>query len=883
KEDSTFVAQFMKKEIKAKGTKDLEITKIIYYSANNEWLEKTIEGTDIINYPEEFRESGLETREFLYWAARTTAYIDESVPRIKPEEDITKVDFSDYVFIHNGEYSIELYAIYKTDQVTLSFDYITKDNKLITSKEITKPFSYHYVTEENGSKIYKFTTGEVTMPEVKINDIKSVYTWIPEFLYGFPPIRSKAQNELYRTEYEPTKTYEFTNEIPDYIILETLMYGYIHLYGEYTGIKVIYEKGDLQGEPPVDNNIYGYAPGQKSYLTIADGGTLTSEDSVFYGWKTYNGDILKENDLITFQKLLNIVHSDEDNAKVNLTPVLIRAPEVTFDLSSLPSNIEIEKPELIVLNSKWSNKYAFLLPDISDEIKNSNYVFIGWKNKQLDEIYEPFAAQYTYENGVVLEPIVMEKSKFKIVYECPDSVTCPVDNTEYELGDDIKLKNMPVDGLEYNGSYFNGWYPLDYVWQDYDYRSFITIPVFKYINAITNGELRLDAIYTELDILCNPNEKDVLLEKNLINIEKLPLLYNYYLSIPVKENKYFIGWSLTPDNKNPDEFLSYWTATIDDVKELIKGKEKPVQLYAQWMSEEELKNRNDFIKVTFELNQGNGNKLAVTTYAPKGFKLDASKFLSQNKYSELYQKLTYEYSNIDTYCIFTEELYVKDLDGEYKKDIVLPMDVSEVTYEIKNREIPTSYMVSEHGVYYNKTGEIIKYIQDSGEDIYLRTLDLPIPVADEGYVFAGWKLSPVFSPYQPSYSRNNNQNNTEIKTNWYTLKKEIWSTEELSKTPIYEGNLVDSLLPPYARSFLISKLNVIAVFEPTGKVEYYYDGVKDDEATETLTDLHTGDTVTAYPDKSKDGMYEVDKTDGLPMIVDDDYTKNVIKVYYKKK
>ncbi len=82
---------------------------------------------------------------------------------------------------------------------------------------------------------------------------------------------------------------------------------------------------------------------------------------------------------------------------------------------------------------------------------------------------------------------------------------------------------------------------------------------------------------------------------------------------------------------------------------------------------------------------------------------------------------------------------------------------------------------------------------------------------------------------------------------------------------------------------MISKLNVIAVFEPTGKVEYYYDGVKDDEATETLTDLHTGDTVTAYPDKSKDGMYEVDKTDGLPMIVDDDYTKNVIKVYYKEK
>lgn len=78
----------MKKEIKAKGIKALENTEITYYSANNEWLEKTIEGTDIINYPEEFRESGLETREFLYWAASIDAYIDDSVPRIKPGDKI---------------------------------------------------------------------------------------------------------------------------------------------------------------------------------------------------------------------------------------------------------------------------------------------------------------------------------------------------------------------------------------------------------------------------------------------------------------------------------------------------------------------------------------------------------------------------------------------------------------------------------------------------------------------------------------------------------------------------------------------------------------------------------------------------------------------------
>lgn len=54
---------------------------------------KTIEGTDIINYPEEFRESGLETREFLYWAASIDAYIDDSVPRIKPGDKLSDVDF----------------------------------------------------------------------------------------------------------------------------------------------------------------------------------------------------------------------------------------------------------------------------------------------------------------------------------------------------------------------------------------------------------------------------------------------------------------------------------------------------------------------------------------------------------------------------------------------------------------------------------------------------------------------------------------------------------------------------------------------------------------------------------------------------------------------
>ena len=101
-----------------------------------------------------------------------------------------------------------------------------------------------------------------------------------------------------------------------------------------------------------------------------------------------------------------------------------------------------------------NSDYSFLLPDISDEFKNSDYVFVGWKNKQLNEVYAPFTDENDYGVGVVLEPIVMKKTKFKIVYECLDSVTCPIDNAEYELGDEIKLKNMPTNGLEYELFYW---------------------------------------------------------------------------------------------------------------------------------------------------------------------------------------------------------------------------------------------------------------------------------------------------------------------------------------------------------------------------------------------------------------------------------------------
>lgn len=65
------------------------------------------------------------------------------------------------------------------------------------------------------------------------------------------------------------------------------------------------------------------------------------------------------------------------------------------------------------------------------------------------------------------------------------------------------------------------------------------------------------------------------------------------------------------------------------------------------------------------------------------------------------------------------------------------------------------------------------------------------------------------------------------------------------------------------------------------KVEYYYDGVKDDKKTETGS-AWCNDVIEEYIDKMPDSGYEHEKTENLPLTIGTDESKNVIKVYYKK-
>ena len=62
------------------------------------------------------------------------------------------------------------------------------------------------------------------------------------------------------------------------------------------------------------------------------------------------------------------------------------------------------------------------------------------------------------------------------------------------------------------------------------------------------------------------------------------------------------------------------------------------------------------------------------------------------------------------------------------------------------------------------------------------------------------------------------------------------------------------------------------------KIEYYYEGKKDNSKTETLTSKYEN-TITSYPDKNIEG-YRLEKTENLPLTVSENPINNIIKVYY---
>lgn len=105
-------------------------------------------------------------------------------------------------------------------------------------------------------------------------------------------------------------------------------------------------------------------------------------------------------------------------------------------------------------------------------------------------------------------------------------------------------------------------------------------------------------------------------------------------------------------------------------------------------------------------------------------------------------------------------------------------------------------------------------------------------------------------------------------------------------TVAYNGKDYTRQGEPNQTFTLVSPENTFDIYyrRPYGyTVEYYYDGVKDEDATVIGESQLCGTKINTYTPKPKVG-YELDetKTTKLPLTIQADESKNVIKVYYKK-
>ena len=111
---------------------------------------------------------------------------------------------------------------------------------------------------------------------------------------------------------------------------------------------------------------------------------------------------------------------------------------------------------------------------------------------------------------------------------------------------------------------------------------------------------------------------------------------------------------------------------------------------------------------------------------------------------------------------------------------------------------------------------------------------------------------------------------------------EIFATKPLDDDATYY-EYVSSSEKTYGE-YTVETQEVIYYYKIRGynyKVEYYYDGNKDENATDTGKAPYKS-TITEYTDKVKEG-YVLEKTENLPLEISDKEEDNVIKIYYVKK
>lgn len=213
-----------------------------------------------------------------------------------------------------------------------------------------------------------------------------------------------------------------------------------------------------------------------------------------------------------------------------------------------------------------------------------------------------------------------------------------------------------------------------------------------------------------------------------------------------------------------------------------------------------------------------------------------------------------------------------------------------------SNHVPSVSGISASSVGTGSKGNLTRYEKNQSIDLSKVTWSsgtsygfLPVSTGADDYVGAGWTwhldgyidIAQVKASYKIRYVDQDTNNVLKIAASG-TDDPGVWIDHTAPKT--LEGGY--EIVGDTDRTFKLEQIdNTFDIYyrRPYGyTVEYYYDDVKDEDATVTGSKW-CGEKITQYANKSKVG-YELDetKTTKLPLTIQADESKNVIKVYYKK-
>lgn len=126
---------------------------------------------------------------------------------------------------------------------------------------------------------------------------------------------------------------------------------------------------------------------------------------------------------------------------------------------------------------------------------------------------------------------------------------------------------------------------------------------------------------------------------------------------------------------------------------------------------------------------------------------------------------------------------------------------------------------------------------------------------------------------------------TPVIENYATIEETVESINAYIKANKITGKI--NIQIEYDKGFndinkLVVAKNSLITKKTSAKVQYFYNGVKDEKLTELLTDLNAGDRITTYTDKNKAGFHFV-RAENLPLQLEEDADRNVINIYYESR